>query len=264
MEDYEKFRLDRSNVVMIVITIILLIALIIASVMLYNSLQKPTNGLPQLNITQGRETTSSTRASTQTTTTTTTKKILTDSPYYEYDSDSLLNDDIFKKRDLTRDEALKVGQEYVKLINSLYDLADYNLFDTDAVARSAKEGEKDVYIKNDIKYAELYNFDKFAEKFFMKQSRNEYLNFKLNKSNVIVKDEDKYYRLYDESFKNQIELVDIGLIDFSQFTITIGVKYYNKNYKELGFTAPNYKTTNFVLAFDERWKVRSYKYPLYD
>ena len=264
MEDYEKFRLDRSNVVMIVITIICFSALVIASVMLYTSLKKPTNGLPNLNITQGRETTNSTTAATQTTTTTTTKKILTDSPYYEYDLDTMLNDDIFTKRDLSREEALKVGQEYIKIINSLYDLSDYSIFDTDAVARSVKEGETDIYTKNDIKYAELYNFDKFIEKFYMKQSRNEFLNFKLNKINVIVKEGDKYYRLYDENLKNQIEIVDVGIVDYSQFSITCSVRYYNKNYKELGYTAPNYKTTNFVLSYDDRWKVRSYKYPLYD
>ena len=99
MEDYEKFHLNKSNIVMIVITAILVIVLIVVSVMLGISLNKDNQGLPKLNITSGRYTTRETTQSTLTTTETTTRKVITDSPYYELNVDEILKDDLFTKRD---------------------------------------------------------------------------------------------------------------------------------------------------------------------
>jgi hypothetical protein len=139
MEDYEKFKMNKSNVIMLVITSILFIILLVVSVMLGVSLKKPNQGLPSLNITQGRYTTRSTTAGTGTTTTTTTKVRRESSPYYEVDVDSLLNDEIYKKRELSREEALKVGQGLFEVVNPLYDFTDNSLFDTEAVVNSVKE-----------------------------------------------------------------------------------------------------------------------------
>ena len=264
MEDYEKFKLNMSNIFMLLITGVLVAILVLVSLMLYKSIKKPTGGLPQLNITHGRGTTKSTLASTYTTATTTSKKINTESPYYDLDVDSLLKDDIYSKRELTREEAFQVGNDILGVIHKLYDITDYTLFDTEAVVTGAKEGELDKFVNKDITYAQLYNLDKFLEKFYVKQSRKDLFNLKINNSNAFIHDNDRYYRMTNTKWSNLLEFVDTTLVSFSQTAITLNVRYYNKNYKDLGYTAPNYKTTQFVLGFDERWKVKTYRYPMYD
>jgi len=264
MEDYEKFKMNKSNVIMLVITSILFIILLVVSVMLGISLKKPNQGLPSLNITQGRYTTRSTTAGTGTTTTTTTKVRRESSPYYEVDVDSLLNDEIYKKRELSREEALKVGQGLFEVVNPLYDFTDNSLFDTEAVVNSVKEGEKDIVENKGHKYAELYNFDAYVDKFFTRQTKNMLLNYKYQDVRVFYRDEDKTYRLVNTYGKANIVIVDYELVENGNYTIKYKVRYYNSNYKDMGYSAPNYSFVTVELGFEERWKVRSYKSPLYD
>ena len=264
MEDYERFKLNKSNIIMLVLTITLLVILIVVSVMLYYSLKKPNQGLPTLNITQGRNTTHSTTAGTGTTTTTTTKVIREESPYYEVNVDEMYNEELYTKRDINRDEALTIGEGLFKLINSLYDFTDNSIFDIDTVMNSAKEGEPDIVIERDVKYGELYNFEAFAEKFITKQTRNMIYNYKYKDKKVFYKTDGKYYRMVNTEGTSNVKIVDITLIDYSQYNINIKVRYYNENYKELGYTAPNYSFVNCQLSYEDRWKVRSYKSPLYD
>lgn len=264
MEDYERFKLSKSNVIMIIITLVIVVVLVYVSLLLYQTLQKPTSGLPQLNITQGRSTTESTTPSTVKTTTTTSRVIRTESPYYEIKVDELLKDDIYSKFEVNRDQALEIGKGMVELLHSLYDITDFSVFDTEGVLLGAKDGELDKIDKNGITYAELYNFDKFQEKFFSKQSRRDLLSYKINNIPVFINENDKYYRMTDLELVNLIEFVDTSIQSTGNSSITLSIRYYNKNYKDLGYTSPNYKTTTMLLTYDTRWKVKSYRYPLYD
>ena len=264
MEEYEKFHLNKSNVIMLIITFILLVILIVVSVMLAISLKSENQGLPKLNITSGRYTTRETTLPTVTTTETTTKKVITDSPYYEVNVDELFKDDIYTKRDgLTREEALNIGSKMFDYINSLYDITDYSVFELDSIKNNVKPGEQDLIAKDNIEYGELYNFDKILDKLFIKQVRNNVYNIKYDNKGIIIKENDKYYRALNFIGESPIVIVDKELLDYTAYQITLRVKYYNRNYKELGYTAPNYTSTNFVLKYEDRWKVSQYIYPLY-
>ena len=264
MEDYERFKLSKSNVIMIFVTIIIVAILAFVSFLLYQSLQKPNKGLPQLNVTQGRSTTESTTPSTRPTTTTTSRVIRTSSPYYELKVDELLKDDIYSKLEVNRDQALEIGKNMVDLLHSFYDITDFSVFDTEGVLLGAKDGEQDKIKKDGVEYAELYNFEAFQEKFFSKQSRRDLMSFTINGAPVFIKENDRYYRMTDTGLANLIEFVDTSVSSVGNYSITLSIRYYNKNYKDLGYSSPNYKTTTMLLTYDSRWKVKSYRYPLYD
>jgi len=263
MEDYEKFKLSLSNVFMLTLTLALLGVLILVSYMLYQSLQKPNDGLPTLNITQGRNTTESTTAGSATTTTTTTKKIRTESPYYELDVDNILKDEIFTKKQLSRDDALKVGEELFKVVFPLYNYADNSLFDIDATINGAKEGELDAITVKNVSYGELYNFEAFLEKVFSSSNRSSIYNLRYNKTNVFIKEDGHYYRMKSPVKSVNMVIADYNLVSLTSNNLNIQIRYYNSNYKELGYTAPNYKTMNLTATFEERWKVSSYDCPIY-
>lgn len=264
MEDYEKFKLNKSNVIMIVITTVLLIILIIVSILLFNSLKKPNQGLPSLNITQGRYTTHSTTAGTGTTTTTTTKVIREQSPYYDVDIESLLSEEIYKKQDLTRDEAIQVGEGMFKIINSLMDFTDNSVWDMEVIVNSIKEGEEDIVEDRGTKYGQLYNFDKFIDKVFTRQAKSTFYGYQYKKKSIFLKRNDKIYRILNPVGDSQLTFVDVSLNDYNKTNINVSVRYYNTNYKELGYTAPNYKTTTLSIGYEDGWKFRSYKFPLFD
>ena len=263
MEDYEKFKFNKSNIIMIIITIILLIVLITVSIMLVVSLNKTNEGLPKLNITTGRYTTRETTMTTASTTTSTTKKVVDGSPYYELNVDELFKDDLYKKRDgLTREEAGQIGKDIFKFINSLYDITDYSIFDLESIKNNVKQGETDLIEKNGIQYGELYNFDKIIEKMYVRQNRN-LTSFVYKDKSVIIKENDKYYRALNYVGDSELKIVDISLNSYSQYQITMSIRYYNTNYKELGYTSPNYSTASFILKYEDRWKVYSFNYPLF-
>jgi hypothetical protein len=264
MEDYEKFKLNKSNIIMIIITCILLIVLMVVSVLLIISINKPTDGLPKLNITQGRYTTRETTATTASTTTTTTKKIVNESPYYDLNVDTLLSDDLYKKRDgLTRDEALTIGKDMFKFITSLYDITDYSIFDLGSIKNNVKEGESDLITKDGVQYGQLYNFDKVMDRFFIKQSRNNIFNYIYKDKYVIIKDNDKYYRMLNNVGNSELKIVDVELDSYTSYQIIMKYRYYNTNYKDLGYSSPNYSTASFTLKYEEGWKVSQFNYPLY-
>ena len=264
MEDYEKFRLNASNVFMFIITSILLIILIAVSVMLIISLRKPNNGLPKLNITSGRATTHETTMTTASTTSSTTKKVIDSSPYYELNVDELLKDDLYKKRDgLTRAEAEQIGNDVFKIVNSLYDVNDYSIFDLASIKANVKEGEQDLIVKDNIQYGELYNYEKLLEKVLVRQVRKNTTGYKYDDKNVIIYENGKYYRMLSSSTIPDIKIVGTSLESFTPNQIIMQIKYYNSNYKELGYNSPNYSTTNCILKYEDGWKVYQYNYPLY-
>ena len=265
MEDYEKFRLNKSNIIMIVITSILLIALIVVGVFLFKAVKKPAQGLPTLNITEGRYTTQSTTASSGTTTTTTTKVRKENSPYYDVNPEEYLTEEIYSKLELTQDEAYKVANGLFELTNKLYDITDNSLFDIDVLLNSVKEGEKDLYVEKETKYGELYNFESFLDRFFVKQTRNMLYGYKVKGKYVFLREQGKFYRMSNPYEVSPIVISDTHLSEKGLYSLTLKVRYYHSNYKELGYTGADYTETNFIVAYeDNRWKVKQFVSPIYD
>ncbi|MDE5630087.1 MAG: hypothetical protein K2I70_00655, partial [Bacilli bacterium] len=59
--------------------------------------------------------------------------------------------------------------------------------------------------------------------------------------------------------------VSVTVTRFNEFEIQCEVRYYLSNYLETGATSPVYQVSKMQLGFeDNRWKIREYKFPLYD
>ncbi len=261
--DDEKFKLTKLNIVLIIIAVLLLVLLIIFAIW-YNKLaNSDDNKLPDLNVTSGRNTTESTSTSEYTTTTTTTTEARHESPYYIVNYDDMLNDSIYTKETLTREEALEVGKNYIHLINSLYELNDNSIFNIKNVLDNAKDGESDVYTTNgNVRYGELYDFDKFLNKFTTSSYRSVLLNTRYDKNYIIVKEKDIYYRIENTlNLATPVE-ADISVSSIAQSSYSIKFTYYASNYKELGQSAPVYYSSTMSITYDDgRWKINSYAYP---
>lgn len=263
--DDEKLVLNLSNIVMIIITVIMIIILIIVSISLNKSVHREVNKLPELTTTQGRLKTTSTTIKTTKTTTTTTKKINKNSPYYDISVKSLLNDDIYSKNNLNDEEAKNVLKGLLNITNNFYCISDYSLFDSEAVLKGVKDGENDVIIYDNHKYIELYEFDEFINKFFDKRFMYNLENIKYNNNKILIEENNKYYRI--ENILGNIKPIfnDINITYNHEGIIKSQIRYYHSNYLDLGYTSPDYKLTDFELRYvDNRWKVDSYAYPLYE
>ena len=88
------------------------------------------------------------------------------------------------------------------------------------------------------------------------------LYLKENNDFVFKLENNNYYRLFG-SANNNLEIVSIELKERTEKRIISEVTYYFSNYKERGYTAPQYKTTEFILKFDENWKVSDYYFPTF-
>ena len=98
--DDEKFRLSKLNIIFLVVDIIIFILTIVSVVFLVNSF-KEENELPNLEVTRERTSTTNTTTTTEyvpSTTTTTTRRNL-NSPYYEVNASTILNEELLKKKD---------------------------------------------------------------------------------------------------------------------------------------------------------------------
>lgn len=261
--DDEKFKLTKLNIILIVIAVLLLILLIVFSVWYNKLINSDESKLPDLNVTSGRVTTESTSTSEYTTTTTTTTEVRHESPYYIVDFDNILNDNIYTKDTLSREEALEVGKNYIHLINSLYELNDNSLFNIKNVLDNAKSGESDVYTNNkNVRYGELYDFDKFLNKFTTTSYKSIILDTKYDKTDVFVKVKDIYYRIENTfNLATPVE-ADISVSSITQSSYSIKFTYYASNYKELGQTSPVYYSSTMSISYEDgRWKINSYFYP---
>lgn len=263
--DEDKFKLDRSNIIFIIITGILVIALVVVAIMLSISLSKPIDDLPELEVTRKKTSTVSrvTTSKTISTTTTTTKRIM-ESPYYETDVDALFDQELLLKSNLNRNEATKLLEQFYMFTNKLYNTNDNSLFDIKTVIDYAKKNEFDKIVVNNHNYGELYDLDTIIKKYMHILVRNNLPYVEYNGTKIFIKEKNKYYRL-EALDKTGSLIFDRVMVDsYNSKKITGSVTYYMSNYKEEGFTAPVYKTVNLVLEFDEtNWKLREYKYPLY-
>ena len=156
-DDEDKFVLNKSNIVMIIITSVLLIISIVLGFFLYKSLRNEVKALPDLETTLGRTSTISKRTTTIETTTTVTTTIPPDkSPYYKVDVNNILTDEILTKENISRDDAKKIVEVMFDFLNKFYNMGDDSLFNITDVIKFAHEGETDKITYKDATYGEIY------------------------------------------------------------------------------------------------------------
>lgn len=263
----EDFEINKSNIVVLIITIIILIALIVTGIFLINTLNTPVEGLPDLEITKGR--TSTLHPMTTTTTTTTTTVVTTTrplkSPYYDVDVKSLLNDPLLVDDSLNREEATKIFNTLYNVSNSVFNISDNSLLDIDTVVKHAKPKEKDMIVINGSKYGEIYNYNGIMEKLF--DSSGFYLinKYTYKGEKIIVEKDGKYYRLENKLGNSVPVIASTSIKTFTQYRIDGVVRYYMADYKDQGLSSPVYKEMNITLLYNNgRWRIREYNFPSYE
>ena len=264
-DDEDKFVLNKSNIVMIIITSVLLIISIVLGFFLYKSLRNEVKALPDLETTLGRTSTISKRTTTIETTTTVTTTIPPDkSPYYKVDVNNILTDEILTKENISRDDAKKIVEVMFDFLNKFYNMGDDSLFNITDVIKFAHEGETDKITYKDATYGEIYQGKEIIEKAYAKSYIYGITYLKYDKYQVIYAANNKYYRLENKLDGAELVFSTVTINQYNNGYISADVKYYKSNYESEGYTAPVYKSVPIELMYENgRWKTKSYVFPLY-
>lgn len=264
-DEEDKFILSKSNIVLIVISSILLITTIIISVFLFKSLSNEVKPLPDLETTQGRTSTVSSRTTTSETTTTVKTTIPpSSSPYYTVNISDILSEDILTKQDITKEEAQQILTILFNFANKFYNMGDDSLFNISNVIKYAKDNETDKIEFKGNKYGEIYNGTAIIEKAFIKRFHYLVTNNSYKRAAVIYKNGDKYYRLENQLSNFEVVFASISIDKFESDYIKSNIRYYLSNYEEEGYTSPVYKSIPLEICYENgRWKIKSYVFPLY-
>lgn len=263
----EDFKLNKSNILMIIITAISIIILIVMIILLIISFSNPVSDLPTLEISQGKTSTVSPRTTTTTTTTetTTTTTAPLKSPYYTVNVSSLLSNELFTKSKLTRSEAEEVAKEIYEVANAFYNISDNSLLNINLVINHAKSSESDKITQDGNNYGQVYNYDELVDKLVIDSYKYSLLNIKYDNNLIFIQKNNKYYRLENKLDEVYPVFVSLTVSTYNEYQINCEVRYYLSNYLETGATSPVYKVSNLTLAFENnRWKIKEYKFPLYE
>ena len=264
--DDEKFRLTKTNIIMILLTLASLVILGISILVLTKSFSNPVHPLPELDITEGITSTKQPRETTtkETTTTTTTVAPPTSSPYYSVNPSDYLSEELIVNMQLTKQEKLDLAKQYFNFLMALYNTSDNSLFNTEAVFNNAKPGEKDVIEFKGHKYAEIYGGNEIIKKYFSGNQVAALNSTNLNKVNIFIIQDDKLYRVENMLTSAKPTFSNVEIASTSSTAITANVKYYMSNYKEEGYTAPVYKNSEIIIKVkNDRWLVDRFYYPSY-
>lgn len=265
--DDERFKIDISNIIFIVIDVILFLLVIVSIVLLVNSF-KDESSLPDLEVTKEKTSTTGIRTTTEhvpPTTTTTTRRNLV-SPYYDVNVDEVLKEDILKKKDITEAEALEVMKLLYGTVDKIFNTSDNSLLDIVTTIDYAKDGEKDVIVSDDKKYGIIYNSDALLKKCFSTYFLiNEIGKYKYNNVRLFIKRDNDYYRLENSLGNVTVEISDFVITNYYSGHIEANMRYYKSNYKEMGYSSPVYQLISFKANYElGRWKISEIKYPLCD
>lgn len=263
----EDFRINKTNIIVLIITIIILVVLIFTSICLINTLNTPVEGLPDLEITKGRTSTLHPTTTTTTTTTTTVKTTTRalKSPYYNVDVNKILSDPLLVDDSLNREEATTVFNTLYNFANSFFNISDDSLLDITTVVNHAKKNEKDMIVINNSKYGEIYNYDKIVEKMFDPSGLYLITKYTYKGEKVITEKDGKYYRLENKLGNSVPVVASTAIKTFTQYRIDGVVRYYMADYKDQGLSSPVYKELNITLLYNNgRWRIRDYNFPGYE
>ena len=255
MED--KFKLDKLNIYMIIVTTVVFCILVITCIRLAKSNKQNDTQLPKLETTAGNTSTSFTTTSTTTTTTTSTTTTIPPnltSPYYSVDLNFMEKDFLKGNEGMDNDKATKIVSELLKYANALFDTTDYSIFNTDLVNKAAKEGESDRVEENGNVYAELYDLDSYIGKLFVRFNYDRELNLKYKDSDVFIKKNGKFYRLItDINYHYDINTIAIKTADNNEIRASISYKVN---------TGIVFKKADIVIKYSDYWKIADYVYPM--
>lgn len=265
--DDEVFKINKSNILFILIDVILFILVIISIVLLVNSF-KDDSDLPALEVTRAKTSTTGIRTTTEyipPTTTTTAKRNL-NSPYYDINVDEILKDEILKKENLTDEEALEVMKILYATVDKIFNTSDNSLLDIATTLEYVKSGEKDVITVEDKKYGIIYNSDALLKKCFSNYFLvNQIGTYKYSNTRLFVKRDNDYYRLENKLGNVTLEISDFVVTSHYTAHIEANMRYYKSNYKEMGYSSPVYQLMPFKATYElGRWKIAEIKYPLCD
>ena len=255
MED--KFKLDKLNIYLIIIAVIVFIILVITCIRLANSNKNSESKLPILETTAGKTSTSFTTTSTSTTNTTVVTTTINyanlSSPYYTVDTNPLKDEMYLNNTDLTNEKTKKIVEGILKHANAIFDTNDFSIFNTDLINKAAKDGEADKIVKDGNVYAELYNFEEYYSKLFY--GSYDYTKFKYKDTNIIIKENGKYYRLItDIDYNYNINIITVQQADKN--LIKAMVSYVKSNNSNV------YRGVEITLEYNKGWKLLKYDYPI--
>lgn len=264
--DEEVFKLNKLNIIIIIVDVILFILVVISFILLANSFGSEEE-LPNLEVTQDRTSTVNPRTTTTTTTTTTevtTRKNL-NSPYYNVDPNSILTNELLTKHNLNNEEAMQVMDILFEVGSKIFNTSDNSLLDIATTIDYAKEGEIDKVVIDDTNYGIIYNGDALLKKCFSNNFIYFINNKKLDGKSVIRLRNNNYYRMENKLNNVELVLVNKTLETLGTSNIKVNMTYYKSNYKEEGYSAPVYKKFTFEAYFEgNRWRLSEFSYPLLD
>lgn len=265
--DDEKFRLSKSNIIVLIVDIVIFILVIVSIVLLVNSFEDESD-LPILDVTKGRTSTSHERTTTEetTTTTTTTTRRNLNSPYYEVNVDTFLTDELLTKSNVSNEEALEIMKILYNGVDKIFNTSDNTLLDIATTIEYVKDGEKDVITSDDMKYGIIYNGETLLKKCFSSYFLyNEIGKYKINNKKLFLKRGDDYYRIENTLGDVEIVVNDFVVTNKLSNSISANMRYYKSNYKEMGYSAPVYQMMSYRATFElGRWKLVEINYPLTD
>ncbi len=265
--DDDRFKLDKINILLIIVDVIIFILVIVSIILLVDSF-KNESGLPELTVTRMRTSTSVLRTTTEyipPTTTTTTRRNLV-SPYYDVNVDSLLTEELLTKESVSNEEALIIMKELFTTVDKIFNISDNSLLDIETTLDYAKDGEKDVITYEDKKYGIIYNSDALLKKCFSNYFLiNEIGKYRYNQKRLFIKRNDNYYRLESDKKDVSLEIGEFTIMNNGYGTINANMRYYKSNYKEMGYSSPVYQLMPFKATYERgRWRISEISYPLTD
>lgn len=265
--DDDRFRLDKINIILIIIDVIIFLLLVVSIVLLVDSF-KDESTLPDLDVTRERTSTSVKRTTTEyvpPTTTTTTRRNLV-SPYYDVNVDSLLTEELLTKESVTNEEALTIMKELFTTVDKIFNISDNSLLDIATALEYAKTGEMDAITYEDKRYGVIYNSDALFKKCFSNYFLlNEIGKYRYNQKRLFLKRDNNYYRLESDNKNVSLEINEFIITNNGYGTINANMRYYKSNYKEMGYSSPVYQLMSFKATFERgRWKISEISYPLTD
>lgn len=265
--DEDKFSLNKSNKIMIIITSVSLVILGISIIFLTNSYSKPIKELPDLATTEGRTSTKYAKETTTETTTSssTTTKAPDMSPYYKVDTSVYFDSELLTKNNLSKDEKNKLIKQFYDFFSSLYTFYDMSIFKTDIVLNNVKSNENDVITVDGHKYAEIYDGMNIMEKYLSPNITNSIKGISYNGVQIFMIENKKLYRVEPLEVKGKTVLTDLSIVSATQSDIVAEIQYYMSDYKENGLSAPVYKKSKISIEYvDKKWTMNMFKCPLFE
>lgn len=262
----DKFKLNKLNIIFIIVDILLFILVVISFIFLAKSFGEEVE-LPNLEVTQDRTSTQSPRTTAEITTTTTevtTKKNL-NSPYYNLDPNTLLTSELLLKQNVSKDEAMEVMDMLFDIGSKVFNTTDNSLLDIATTLEYAKEGEIDKIVANDINYGIVYNGNDLMSKLFTNSYLYDINNRKIDGKSVIILKNNNYYRMENKLGDVELVLINKSVEVLGSSNLSASITYYKSNFKEEGYTSPVYKKFTYEAFYEGgRWKLSEFKFPLLD